>query len=89
MPGFILIFIHSKLSTFKLQTYSRVLFPIIWRLHVHLHSFTQITDVHGGRGFSKDQQQGRTDYLRKRNPCWRAAGYLPMASSSNLPSLLH
>lgn len=59
-----------------------------WRLNIHLYSFMQITEVHGARRFSKNQQQGSTDYMRKWNPCWWGAGYLPMASSSHLPSLL-
>lgn len=74
-----------KLSAFKLKTYLQVLF-----LNTeHSSPFTQITEVHGRRRFSKNQLQGSTDYMRKWNPCWWCAGVLPMASLSHLPSLLH
>lgn len=60
-----------------------ILFPIIWILRIHLYSLMQITEAHGPRGFSKDQQQGRTDYVRKWNPCW----WLPAYGFIRQPSL--
>lgn len=76
--------INLVLSTWKLIYRS-----CFWTLNIHLYSFMQITEVHGARRFSKNQQQGSTDHMRKWNPCWWGAGDLPIALSSHLSSLLH